>query len=575
MLKKIMIVLFLTLFTPISSWADSNWDSMVWDQDNWDYSAPDVITDPATSIETESAVLNGRINPNGEETTYYFEYGETTSYGYTTTPGVVPAGSEYVSVNALITGLAPGVEHHFRLVADNAAGEVEGDDVSFPTPPVESGNKAIIVAGGGPYPGNSLWEATRMLANKAYHALTIQGFNDQQIYYLSPESNAVVDEIASVSNLQAAIAWASDAENLFIYMTDHGGNETFRLNATGDDDEDILLATDLDFWLDTAQTTITGDVVVLYDACQSGSFIDVLIPPNGESRYVFTSSAGNQNAIFATRGNLSFSFFFWGRFLVGDTFYNSFIKAKNALALAYFTQTPQIEADGDGVANESEDIDLARHLKVGDEYTFGGDVPVITNVSPPQTLHNSASALIFAEGVSDLNGIERVFMALTPPDHDFGSPDDPITDLPTMDLVDVGNGRYEAVYPNFNQVGLYIISIQAIDKEGYASILMTTTVDVLPGGGIKYVEFYSYGDCGGNYPCYSSVEDAAASDPVGPIQILVEEGAYGEDLFLDSPAEITIFSGWNPVFSQQPAYSSFNSLTIYGAAVVVDKLVLE
>ena len=43
------------------------------------------------------------------------------------------------------------------------------------------GQKALIVAGGGPYPTNFLWSATKNMANYAYTALRFQGLTDDEI----------------------------------------------------------------------------------------------------------------------------------------------------------------------------------------------------------------------------------------------------------------------------------------------------------------------------------------------------------------------------------------------------------
>ena len=40
-----------------------------------------MTTEAATLVTTTSATLNGTVNPGGLATTYYFEYGTTTSYG--------------------------------------------------------------------------------------------------------------------------------------------------------------------------------------------------------------------------------------------------------------------------------------------------------------------------------------------------------------------------------------------------------------------------------------------------------------------------------------------------------------
>jgi phosphodiesterase/alkaline phosphatase D-like protein len=43
--------------------------------------APQVVTGTATSVTTSSATLNGTVNPSSRATSWYFDYGTSTSYG--------------------------------------------------------------------------------------------------------------------------------------------------------------------------------------------------------------------------------------------------------------------------------------------------------------------------------------------------------------------------------------------------------------------------------------------------------------------------------------------------------------
>ena len=95
--------------------------------------APNVTTDTATSVTSNSATLNGTVNPNGDSTTYYFEYGTTTSYGTTTTSMSAGSGTTDVSVNADISSLSSNTSYHYRIVATNSAGTTYGSDKSFTT----------------------------------------------------------------------------------------------------------------------------------------------------------------------------------------------------------------------------------------------------------------------------------------------------------------------------------------------------------------------------------------------------------------------------------------------------------
>jgi phosphodiesterase/alkaline phosphatase D-like protein len=101
-------------------------------------SAPTVVTRAGASVTDTGAKLSGTVNPNGEATTAYFEYGTSTSYGTKTTSQSVGSGTGSKGVSTSVAGLKPGTVYHFRLVATNAAGTGTGADITFTTsgPPV-------------------------------------------------------------------------------------------------------------------------------------------------------------------------------------------------------------------------------------------------------------------------------------------------------------------------------------------------------------------------------------------------------------------------------------------------------
>ncbi len=113
---------------------------------------PVVTTSPAGSVSTNTATLNGSLNPNGPSATAQFEYGLTTSYGtIVALPGVF-TGSNTIVVSTNLSGLTAGRTYHFRLDATNAGGLTQGADQSFTT---------IGGSGGGSYGGVLAgWETT-------------------------------------------------------------------------------------------------------------------------------------------------------------------------------------------------------------------------------------------------------------------------------------------------------------------------------------------------------------------------------------------------------------------------------
>lgn len=94
--------------------------------------APEVLGQSVLRGSTD-ATLRAGIGAGGLATEYHFEYGTTAAYGEETEPGTLPAGFEAVLVSADISGLAPETTYHFRVVASNAEGEVQGADRTFTT----------------------------------------------------------------------------------------------------------------------------------------------------------------------------------------------------------------------------------------------------------------------------------------------------------------------------------------------------------------------------------------------------------------------------------------------------------
>jgi hypothetical protein len=91
----------------------------------------DVSADPTDY----GAKLSAKVNANGVESTYQFEYGPTTAYGKSFPLIAASAGASYdpIKVTRTIGGLEPNTTYHFRIVSTNEAGTSEGVDQTFTT----------------------------------------------------------------------------------------------------------------------------------------------------------------------------------------------------------------------------------------------------------------------------------------------------------------------------------------------------------------------------------------------------------------------------------------------------------
>ena len=94
---------------------------------------PTVAGAAETNVGSTGATLNGAVNPEGQSTTYWFEYGTTAAYGFQTASANPGAGTASVPVSASLTGLLPGTLYHYRLVAVSAGGTTLGADQTLTT----------------------------------------------------------------------------------------------------------------------------------------------------------------------------------------------------------------------------------------------------------------------------------------------------------------------------------------------------------------------------------------------------------------------------------------------------------
>ncbi len=350
-------------------------------------------------------------------------------------------------------------------------------------------HKAIIVAGGGPYPENELWDATSLISNYSYSALQTKGYTRDDILFLSVET---VDDLAGnggvfdgIGNLKSAFRvaveeWALDAKTLLLFITDHGEDSILLLDGTGKDpftqDPDKYLGVgELNSWLSELQKSMDGLVTIVYDACQAGSFLDPLkFPlapplalPSCKKRIVITG-ASHEKAWFLDDGRISFSYQFWA-----SIFGRSGIYKDNAIYFAFYDakevmgkfQTALIYADADGDCVE----DVLPPPPP--------NPPIIGGVSRPQRLQSESSATIKAWDISTSNGVQKILAIIIPPDCDPDASTTPVTEMPEVELLDPdGDGKYEVEYHEFTSDGRYDVLVFAIDDDGVYSLPANTSI---------------------------------------------------------------------------------------------------
>ncbi len=100
---------------------------------NLNWSTPAVTTLQPWVLSRTNLLLRGMVSPNFSPTTAWFEWGNSTAYGNTTTAFDAGGADQSILPTNLLTGVLPQAQYviHYRLVASNAFGINQGADQLF------------------------------------------------------------------------------------------------------------------------------------------------------------------------------------------------------------------------------------------------------------------------------------------------------------------------------------------------------------------------------------------------------------------------------------------------------------
>jgi hypothetical protein len=101
-------------------------------------------TQDQTDHGRRQVTLRMRIHPQGQPTSYQFQFGPDTGYGTTVpaTPEPIGDGDEWVLIQQTVSDLDPHATYHYQLVATNPTGQTAGDDHTVQTGPGLPDNRA-------------------------------------------------------------------------------------------------------------------------------------------------------------------------------------------------------------------------------------------------------------------------------------------------------------------------------------------------------------------------------------------------------------------------------------------------
>jgi len=95
---------------------------------------------------------------------------------------------------------------------------------------------------------------------------------------------------------------------------------------------------------------------------------------------------------------------------------------------------------------------------------------------------------------------------------------------------------------------------------------------LLNGGSTLYVD--PSGTCGGNTPCYSTIQ-AAVNTATNGATVKILQGSYNENITLATDKQLALSAGWNTSYTAQLSFSFIVSLTRAAGTLILKRVVIQ
>lgn len=290
---------------------------------------PSAVTDQPTNITTSSAQLNGTVNANGLNTTYYFQYGETTNFGSTTNVKNLQSVSNSSTVNEVITNLNQGKTYYYRIIATNSSGTTFGTPISFSTSQATANQKPIVFTR----------NATNYNYNSALLNASINPNGKSTSYYFVYGKTTSYGNQTTSKNAGSSNSFSDFSEQI----TGLDANTVYHFKVIAANSEGSSEGVDFSFTTESilssqkpiVNTTISGNIT------STSAQVKGVVNPNGyNTTYYFefgkTLSYGNKSAEQMTgigTSNINVAADLSG--LSSESVYNYRLVAQNAAGISY------------------------------------------------------------------------------------------------------------------------------------------------------------------------------------------------------------------------------------------------
>jgi len=374
---------------------------------------------------------------------------------------------------------------------------------------------AIVIASSGSDAKNNLWDATEFATLFAYKMLNNRKFANDEIYYLSSSLDAdfngdstddrIIDAPRPqrplvLDDIRQAFDWAKQHgkldQPLYVFFMGHGDTERLSLNVAK---TDYMSAADLKAMLDDYQTVTGSQVVLVIEACYSGSLMPILAAPN---RAIITSAkfdevalpVGEQTFLSSLIDKLDHSSDFKGAYEVARRDQKESIGKLDKIALATgsatespkSTQSPQLDDNGDGNYDPTQDGQWLKQVRINIGVQTADSSLAIDNLTPSTAINAGQAIPLEAKVVSAKNNVKSVWAVIRPPriNQVFNTNGTPILPYPSEKLEQLTQEKdiWQTTWSKNLYNGNYEITFYAEDKQRNIAISKQDTVLTVSGG---------------------------------------------------------------------------------------------
>ncbi|MCP4699109.1 MAG: hypothetical protein GY862_19990 [Gammaproteobacteria bacterium] len=334
---------------------------------------------------------------------------------------------------------------------------------------------AILIAGGGAQPSNTLFPYSNDFTQRMYRLLRMRGYTDEEIIYLNPHAPDIepldgyqeddkqdFELFDPESEINLAFAQAASrllaGQQFLLYVHGHARADYLDIRPPYE-----LSAQYLRELLDTLPAGV--EQIIILDTCFSGSFVKTLAAPG---RIVLSSS---DDVSYAWNSKyISFSDLLIRSLLRGQSIAEVFYpihQELTGLSGNYQPQTPWLDDNGDGIFSSQDGV-RSTNVCLGSCGVAGKQIPEILQFQSTQEI-SDGRALLWASVNQPPEVIRQVRAILRGPDAAGGNYQGQNTAFGRIEAIlpyNADENRYEATYDRFYTSGVWDLFYQAQGADG-------------------------------------------------------------------------------------------------------------